>query len=105
MRISPNDCAPRLSASGNVRCAQCGGRMISDLAFRARYCPIHGVLAARIVRHPLWEGEVVDVLCPSQTESSCYVVRFASGKRRTVWFSDLRVLEMHQTPWLRQGYR
>jgi hypothetical protein len=84
----------RLPASGRVRCQECGGPMVSDPVSGALQCPTHGVLVAEIIRHPLWEGEIVEVLYPSQAQNARYVVRFAGRKRRTVWFRDLRLVAM-----------
>jgi hypothetical protein len=68
--------------------------MVADPVSRAMQCPSHGVLVARIVRHPLWEGEIVEVLHPSQADHGRYVVRFSTHQRRTVWFGNLRLVAM-----------
>jgi hypothetical protein len=73
--------------------------MVANPVARALECPTHGVLVARIVDHPLWEAEVVEVLHPSPAGKARYVVRFASHKRRTVWFGHLRILAMRPPSW------
>jgi hypothetical protein len=72
--------------------------MAPDAASRALQCPAHGVLVAQIIRHPLWEGEIVEVLHRSQAEQARYVVRFPGHQRRTVWFGDLRLVAMRRQP-------
>ena len=92
--IAAVEATHRLRASGPVLCRECGRPMVPDPASRALQCPIHGVLVAQIIPHPLWEGEIVEVLHRSQAQNARYVVRFPSHQRRTVWFGDLRVVAM-----------
>jgi hypothetical protein len=58
--------------------------MKTDRVSRSLYCAVHGALMARVVDHSIWDGEVVQVLYRSQAHDARYVVRFSSGKRRTV---------------------
>jgi hypothetical protein len=88
--------AGRLPRSGPVLCMQCASPMVADRVSRALYCTAHGALMARVVDHPMWGGEVVQVLYQSHAYHGRYVVRFSSGKHRTVWFDDLRLLAMRQ---------
>ena len=92
--IAAVEATHRLRASGPVSCRECGRPMVPDHASRALQCPMHGVLVAQIIRHPLWEGEIVEVLHRSQAQNARYVVRFPGHQRRTVWFGDLRVVAM-----------
>jgi hypothetical protein len=87
----------RLPPSGPVPCKTCAQPMKPDPVSGTLSCAAHGVLMARVVDHPLWGGEVVQVLHHSRAHHARYVVRFSSGKRRTVWFDDLRLLAMRQT--------
>jgi hypothetical protein len=86
----------RLPPSGPVPCMRCASPMVADPVSRALYCAAHGVLMARVVDHPLWGGEVVQVLHQSPAYPARYVVRFSSGKHRNVWFDDLRLLATRQ---------
>ena len=95
----------RLPVSGPVPCRECGRPMVMNLVARALECPTHGVLVARVVDHPMWENEVVEVLHPLPGDNSRYVVRFASHKRRTVWFGHLRALSMRPPSWWPAGRR
>jgi hypothetical protein len=70
--------------------------MKTDRVSRSLYCAVHGALMARVVDHSIWDGEVVQVLYRSQAYDARYVVRFSSGKRRTVWFNDVRLLGVRQ---------
>ena len=92
--IAAVEATHRVPASGPVLCRECQRPMVPDPASGALQCPTHGVLVAEIIRHPLWEGEIVEVLHRSQAEHGRYVVRFAGHKRRTVWFGDLRLVGM-----------
>ena len=86
----------QLPPSGTVPCIRCGSPMVAHPVSRVLYCAAHGALMARVVDHPLWGGEVVQVLYHSRAHHARYVVRFSSGKRRTVWFDDLRLLAMRR---------
>ena len=92
--IAAVEATRRLPASGPVLCRDCGCPMVLDPTSGALRCPTHGVLVAEIIRHPLWEGEIVEVLRPSQARNARYVVRFPGRKRRTVWFGGLRLVAM-----------
>jgi hypothetical protein len=92
--IAAVEATHRLPASGPVLCSECRRPMVLDPASRALQCPMHGVLVAQIIRHHLWEGEIVEVLHRSQAEQARYVVRFPGHQRRTLWFGDLRVVAM-----------
>jgi hypothetical protein len=75
-------------------CSECGGELTHLGTDRSFVCPRHGHPLATVEMHSLWQGEIVQIVEPTQHNANRFVVHFPGGKQRTIRYEHLRVFAM-----------
>ncbi len=77
-----------------LRYSDCGRELTRTQTERFFGCPLHGHPLATVEVHPLWKGEVVQVVEPTRHNTSRFVIHFEGGKQRTIRADHLTVFAM-----------